>query len=76
MMFASPTETISQEQALQMRYSVAYSSQFLQENKALLQQIQEWTEQNPQPVSARLHQAAASVSFNVEAEVKDKGIVT
>jgi 3-oxoadipate enol-lactonase len=70
MMFASPTETISQDQALKMRYSVAYSPQFLLENKPLLKQIQEWTEQNPQPVTARLHQAAASISFNVEEEVK------
>jgi pimeloyl-ACP methyl ester carboxylesterase len=70
MMFASPTETISQDQALKMRYSVAYSPQFLLENKPLLKQIQEWTEQNPQPMSARLHQAAASISFNVEEEVK------
>jgi pimeloyl-ACP methyl ester carboxylesterase len=70
MMFASPTETISIDQALQMRYSVAYSPQFLQDNKLLLQQVQEWVEQNPQPLSARLHQAAASVTFNVEADVK------
>lgn len=72
MMFASPTETISQEEALEMRYSVAYSPRFVQENRSLLQQIGEWLEQNPQPVYARLHQASASVgsAFNLEAEVK------
>jgi pimeloyl-ACP methyl ester carboxylesterase len=76
MMFASPTETISQEQALDMRYSVAYSPKFRQENKSLLKQVQAWVEQNPQPVSARLHQASASVSFDVEAEVKQISVPT
>lgn len=72
MMFASPTETLSMEQALEMRYSVAYSPQFLRENRPLLKQIQEWNEQNPQPVFARMHQAAASIgsAFNLEEEVK------
>ena len=72
MMFASPTETLSNEQALEMRYSVAYSPQFRKENKALLKQIQEWVERNPQPVYARLHQAEATYAsvFNLEEEVK------
>ncbi|MHA1960618.1 MAG: alpha/beta fold hydrolase [Candidatus Thorarchaeota archaeon] len=72
MMFASPTETISQEQALEMRYSVAYSSQFLQENKLLLKQVREWTERDPQPLYARMHQASATTpsEFDVETEVK------
>lgn len=76
MMFASPTETVTMEQALKMRYSVAYSSKFIQENKALLKQIQTWVEQNPQPLSARLHQAAASYTFNVESEVKQISVPT
>jgi pimeloyl-ACP methyl ester carboxylesterase len=78
MMFASPTETINLEQALEMRYSVAYSSQFRSENKSLLKQIQEWTEKNPQPIFARLHQAAATTpsAFNVEEEVKQISVPT
>jgi pimeloyl-ACP methyl ester carboxylesterase len=78
MMFASPTETITLEQALGMRYSVAYTPQFLRENRTLLKQIQEWTEQNPQPIFARLHQAAATISseFNLEEEVKQISVPT
>jgi 3-oxoadipate enol-lactonase len=55
-----------------MRYSVAYSPQFRKENKALLKQIQEWVERNPQPIYARLHQAAATTvsAFNLEEKVK------
>ncbi|MFX1559878.1 MAG: alpha/beta fold hydrolase [Promethearchaeota archaeon] len=78
MMFASPIETISMEQALEMRYSVAYSSKFLKENKPLLKQIQEWAELNPQPIFARLHQAEATTAtaFNVEEEIKQIKIPT
>jgi len=70
MMFASPTETLSKEQATKMRYSVAFNPNYLNENMSLLEQIQEWVEQYPQPLYARGNQAAASMVFDVEEEVK------
>ncbi|MFX1253920.1 MAG: alpha/beta fold hydrolase [Promethearchaeota archaeon] len=69
-MFAIPTETLSKEQAMAMRYSVIFSSQFIQKNELLIKQIQKWRDQNPQPLYARGHQASASLGFNAEAEVK------
>lgn len=71
MMFATPTETLSKEQAMEMRYSVAFSPQFLQKNELLIKQIQEWRDQNPQPLYARGHQASASLGFNAETKVKE-----
>ena len=70
MMFAIPTETLSEEQAMNMRYSVIFSDQFRDENKLLIKQIQRWREQIPQPLKARGNQAAAATSFDAEDEVK------
>lgn len=70
MMFAIPTETLSNEQAMEMRYSVILSDEFRRENKLLINQIQSWREQIPQPLKARGNQAAATISFNLEEEVK------
>lgn len=39
MMFAIPTETLSNEQAMEMRYSVILSDEFRRENKLLINQI-------------------------------------
>ena len=71
MMFAIPTETLSNEQAMEMRYSVILSDKFRSENKLLINQIQSWREQIPQTLKARGNQAAASISFNAEKEVKE-----
>jgi pimeloyl-ACP methyl ester carboxylesterase len=76
MMFATPTETLSKEQAMEMRYSVAFSSQFLQDNKSLIQQIQEWRDQIPSPLYARGHQAAATAGFDAETQVKQISVPT
>ncbi|TFG27150.1 alpha/beta fold hydrolase [Candidatus Thorarchaeota archaeon] len=76
MMFASPTETLSKEQATKMRYSVAFNPKYLEKNMLLLNQIQEWVEQYPQPLYARGNQAAASVAFDVEEEVKKISVPT
>lgn len=76
MMFAIPTETLSVEQAMEMRHSVTYSPQFLKDNKPLLKQIQRWREQNPQPLYARGNQAAATVEFNVEEELGQVSVPT
>jgi pimeloyl-ACP methyl ester carboxylesterase len=69
MMFASPTETLSKDQAMAMRYSVAFSSQWLKDNQSLIQQIQEWRDQIPSPLYARGHQAAATAGFNAQNEL-------
>lgn len=68
-MFASPTETISADQAYQMRMSVVASKEWLQANKKLTDQIVIWREQNPQPNKARLNQAHASTTFDVEEKI-------
>ncbi len=70
MMFASPTETISEQQATEMRYSVSFSPGFFKENTSLIDQVMEWREQYPQPLFARGHQASATIDFDVESEVK------
>ena len=66
MMFAIPTETLSNEQAMNMRYSVVFSPQFLKEENALVNQIQEWREQNPQSLYARGHQASATADLKLQ----------
>jgi pimeloyl-ACP methyl ester carboxylesterase len=71
LMFASPTETLSKEQAMEMRYSVTFSSDFYEENKSLVEQIIEWREKRPQPLYARGHQASATLGLNLEPEVEE-----
>ena len=70
MLIALPTETISKEQAREMRYKATFSPQFLQENKLVIDQIDEWAERHPTPVYAQVHQSSAANSFNAESEVK------
>lgn len=74
--FAIPTETISKDQAFNMRMSVAASQEWLQDNKKLIDQISKWIEQNPQPLQARLNQAHASTTFNVEEMVNSIQVPT
>jgi len=76
MAFAIPTETLSNEQAMKMRYSVVFSQRFLREEEELIKQIQEWREQIPQPLYARGHQASATTDFNVQNEVSSITIPT
>ena len=61
----APSETVSNEEAYNIRMSVVASKEWLQENKKLLEQIILWREENPQPNSARLNQAHASSTFSV-----------
>ena len=68
-MFAVPTETISKDQAFKMRSSVVASKEWLQANKTLIDQINIWKEQNPQPLKAWLNQAHAVTVFNAENKV-------
>ena len=70
MMFATPTETLSKEQAMEMRYSVAFDPEYAKKNKSMIEQIQAWRDSDPQPLYARGHQAAATVDFNSEKELK------
>jgi len=69
LLIALPTETISLEQALDMRFRATFSPQFIQENKPLLEQISEWAGKHPTPLYAQVHQAAATNAFNSESEV-------
>lgn len=68
-LFASPTETLSNDQAYQMRMSVVVSKEWLHQNKKLMDEIRVWREQNPQPIYASVNQAHASSVFNVEDKV-------
>ncbi len=64
------------DQAYAMRISTAYSQKFLTENKALLKQIKEWQDENPQPDYARLRQASAALAFDIEAELEQVTVPT
>ena len=75
-MFALPTETLSIDQAYNMRMSVVASEYWLKDNKKLTDQIVFWREQNPQPASAKLNQAHASSTFNVEDKVDSISVPT
>lgn len=71
LLIAFPTETISKEQAREMRYRATFSEQFLRENRDILEHIDEWAEKHPTPVFAQVHQSAAVSAFNAEKEVKN-----
>ena len=70
LLIALPTETISKEQAREMRYRATFSEQFLRENRDILEKIDEWAEKHPTPLFAQVHQSAAVSAFNAEEEVK------
>lgn len=70
LLYALPTETISKEQAREMRYRATFSSQFLQENRSVLEQIDEWMDQYPTPVYAQVHQGSAANAFNAESDLE------
>ena len=75
-MFAIKTETITADQAYGMRMSVMASKDWLEKNKKLVDQIRNWREQNPQPITAQLNQAHASTVFNVEDRVSSIKVPT
>ncbi len=70
LLIAIPTETISKEQARDMRYRATFSEQFLRENRDVLKKIDEWAEKHPTPLFAQVHQSSAVGAFNAEDEVK------
>ena len=70
LLLALPTETISKEQAREMRYRATFSEQFIRENRGILQMIDDWAEKLPTPLFAQIHQSAAVGAFNAEEEVK------
>jgi pimeloyl-ACP methyl ester carboxylesterase len=69
-LIALPTETISKEQAREMRLQATFSLQFLKENKAIMEQIDAWAEKHPTPVFAQVHQSTATSAFDSESELK------
>ena len=70
LLVALPTETISLEQAMDMRIKATFSPQFIHENRQLIQQIYEWSLKYPSPLYAQTHQTSATDAFNAESEVK------
>ena len=66
LLIALPTETISVEQAREMRYRATFSPEFLKENRSILAQIDEWAEKHPTPLFAQVHQSSATSEFNSE----------
>ncbi len=70
LLLAVPTETISIEQARQMRYRATFSPEFLEENRDVLEQIDEWAQRYPTPLYAQVHQSAAAAGFDFESQVK------
>ena len=71
LLVALPTETISLEQAMDMRIKATFSPQFIHENRPLIQQIYEWSLKYPSPLYAQTHQTSATEAFNAESEVKN-----
>jgi len=69
LLIALPTETISKEQAREMRYRATFSEQFLRENRDILEKIDEWAEKYPTPLFAQVHQSAAVGDFDAEEKV-------
>lgn len=69
LLIALPTETISKEQAREMRYRATFSPQFIEENRSVLNQIDEWAEKLPTPLYAQVHQSSATGEFDSEAEL-------
>lgn len=69
LLIALPTETISKEQAREMRYRATFSPEFLQENRLVLEQIDEWAEKLPTPLFAQVHQSSATSEFDSEAQL-------
>jgi proline-specific peptidase len=76
LLIAIPTETISAEQAREMRYRATFSPGFLQENRSILEQTEKWIAQYPAPVYAQVHQTSAVSGFNAESEVKNIKVPT
>lgn len=71
LLIALPTETISKEQAREMRYRATFSEQFLRENRDVIEHIDEWAEKLPTPLFAQVHQSLAVGAFNAEEKVKN-----
>ncbi|TET12410.1 MAG: alpha/beta hydrolase [Candidatus Thorarchaeota archaeon] len=70
LLIALPTETISKEQAREMRYRATFSTKFLQENRSVIEQIDGWAEKHPAPLYAQVRQSSAVGEFNSESELK------
>lgn len=69
LLIAVPTETISKEQAREMRYKATFSPQFLKEKRPVIEQTDEWAARYPTPLYAQIHQTTAVNAFDSEAEL-------
>ncbi len=70
LLIAIPTETITKEQAMEMRLRATFSPEFLKENRLVVDQINEWASQLPTPLYAQVHQTSAVSEFNSESELR------
>jgi pimeloyl-ACP methyl ester carboxylesterase len=68
-LFAFPTETISKEEAIKIRRSVAYSPEFTDNNKNLFRLMDKWLDENPQPEKARINQANIGNTLDSEKDL-------
>jgi pimeloyl-ACP methyl ester carboxylesterase len=71
LLIALPTETITKEQAREMRLRATFSQDFLENNKSVTEQIDQWAQKHPTPVYAQVHQSGATSEFNSESELKN-----
>ncbi|MFX1580257.1 MAG: alpha/beta fold hydrolase [Promethearchaeota archaeon] len=69
LLIALPTETISIEQAREMRYRATFSPEFIWENRSIIEQIDEWAEKHPTPLYAQVNQSSATGAFDSEADL-------
>ncbi|MFW9768630.1 MAG: alpha/beta fold hydrolase [Candidatus Thorarchaeota archaeon] len=76
LLVALPTETISLQQARDMRYKATFSPHFLEQNKDLKEQIDGWVEKHPAPLYAQVHQASATAGFDGEKALKQISVPT
>ena len=74
--YAIPTESISKEQAYNMKMSVVASKEWLIENKKFTDQLTIWMGKYPQPIKAWLNQAHARSTFIVEDKLNSINVQT
>jgi pimeloyl-ACP methyl ester carboxylesterase len=69
LMMASPTETISKEQALEMRLKVGHSAEFLKNQREIINQTLRWRELYPPTDKSRINQFRAALDVDLENDI-------
>ena len=70
LMMASPTETISKDQALEMRLKVGHSEVFLKNQREIIDQTLRWRELYPPTDKSRLNQFRAALGVDLENDIE------